>query len=123
MARHNEVGKWGERVAREHLLSRGYAIGGVNTRVGHYEIDFIAMKGERIVFVEVKTRSGEDFDPLEAVDVDKRSRLARAADEYIRAMEIDLEPQFDIVTVVGSERDGYRVEHIADAFMPPLRGR
>ncbi|MDE6326661.1 MAG: YraN family protein [Duncaniella sp.] len=120
MARHNELGAWGERVAREYLLTQGYAIGGENTRIGNYEIDFIAMKGDRIVFVEVKTRSTDYVDPLEAVDSRKRARLVRAADEYIRSMNIRLEPQFDIITVVGSP-EKYEIEHFPDAFFPPLR--
>ncbi|MDE5981695.1 MAG: YraN family protein [Duncaniella sp.] len=120
MARHNELGAWGERVAREYLLTQGYAIGGENTRIGNYEIDFIAMKDDRIVFVEVKTRSTDYVDPLEAVDSRKRARLVRAADEYIRSMNIRLEPQFDIITVVGSP-EKYEIEHFPDAFFPPLR--
>ncbi|HBI59129.1 MAG: YraN family protein [Duncaniella sp.] len=120
MARHNELGAWGEKVAREYLLTQGYAIGGENTRIGNYEIDFIAMKGDRIVFVEVKTRSTDYVDPLEAVDSRKRARLVRAADEYIRSMNIRLEPQFDIITVVGSP-EKYEIEHFPDAFFPPLR--
>ena len=120
MARHNELGAWGEKVAREYLLTQGYAIGGENTRIGNYEIDFIAMKEDRIVFVEVKTRSTDYVDPLEAVDSRKRARLVRAADEYIRSMNIPLEPQFDILTVVGSP-EKYEIEHFPDAFFPPLR--
>lgn len=120
MARHNELGAWGEKVAREYLLTQGYAIGSENTRIGNYEIDFIAMKGDRIVFVEVKTRSTDYVDPLEAVDSRKRARLVRAADEYIRSMNIRLEPQFDIITVVGSP-EKYEIEHFPDAFFPPLR--
>lgn len=120
MARHNELGAWGEKVAREYLLTQGYAIGGENTRIGNYEIDFIAMKDDRIVFVEVKTRSTDYVDPLEAVDSRKRARLVRAADEYIRSMNIRLEPQFDIITVVGYP-EKYEIEHFPDAFFPPLR--
>lgn len=121
MASHNELGAWGERVAREYLLCHGYAIGGENTRVGNYEIDFIAMKDDRIVFVEVKTRRTDFADPLQAVDSRKRARLVRAADEYIRSLEIPLEPQFDIITVIGSPDTEWEIEHIPDAFFPPLR--
>ncbi|MDE6417286.1 MAG: YraN family protein [Duncaniella sp.] len=119
MASHNDLGAWGEGIARDFLLAKGYAIGEVNLKVGNYEIDFIARKDDRIVFVEVKTRSSRSVDPLAAVDARKIRRLVRAADEYIRSRDIKLEPQFDIITVVGSEA-GYEVEHFADAFYPPL---
>ncbi len=121
MALHNEVGAWGEGVARDFLLAKGYAIGEQNLKVGNYEIDFIARKDDRIVFVEVKTRSSRGYDPLEAVDERKIRRLVRAADEYIRARQIRHEPQFDIITVIGSEQGGYEIEHFPDAFFPPLQ--
>ena len=48
MADHNELGKWGESVAREFLLTQGYAISGENIRIAGSEIDFIAMKDDNI---------------------------------------------------------------------------
>ena len=51
MAQHNQLGKWGEQIAREHLLTQGYAIDCVNTRIGAVEIDFIARKDDGIGFV------------------------------------------------------------------------
>lgn len=74
MAEHNELGKWGEEVAREHLLKQGYAIGGENIRVAGVEIDFIATRDDTICFVEVKTRATDFTDPIEAVDSRKRRR-------------------------------------------------
>ena len=68
MAQHNQLGKWGEEIACEKLITEGYAICERNWRVGSYEIDIIAMKGNRIVFVEVKTRSNDYVDTLESID-------------------------------------------------------
>lgn len=122
MAAPNKLGQWGESVAREYLLRQGYAIGAENSKWGGVEIDFIAMKDNRICFVEVKTRSTDFVDPLEAVDSRKRSRMVRAADSYMRAFNIPFEPQFDIILVVGNPED-YRIEHIPDAFFPTLNNR
>ena len=122
MAVHNELGKWGESVAREYLLTQGYAIGGENIRVAGVEIDFIAMRDDAICFVEVKARSTDFTDPADAVDSRKRSRLVRAADTYIRTHGIPLEPRFDLVLVIGTP-DSYTVEHIPDAFLPTLNNR
>lgn len=122
MAEHNELGKWGEEVAREHLLKQGYAIGGENIRVAGVEIDFIATRDDTICFVEVKTRATDFTDPTEAVDSRKRRRLVRAADAYMQAYDIPLEPQFDIVLVIGNPLS-YTVEHIPDAFHPTLNNR
>ena len=44
MSEHNELGRWGEAVARDYLLSQGYGIDGVNIRIGRIEVAFLARK-------------------------------------------------------------------------------
>ncbi|MDE6090519.1 MAG: YraN family protein [Duncaniella sp.] len=122
MADHNQLGQWGEQVAKEYLLTQGYAIGGENIRIAGVEIDFIAMKDDMICFVEVKTRSTDFSDPADAVDKRKRARIVRAADTYIRSYDVPLEPRFDLVLVIGSPAS-YTIEHIPDAFLPSLNNR
>ena len=122
MARHNELGKWGEDLACDKLVGEGYAIVERNWRSGHNEIDIIAARGNRIVFAEVKTRSETGVDPLEAIDANKISRLTRAAHSYIVTHDIKQEPQFDVFAISGNPAD-YKLEHIPDAFFPPLRNR
>lgn len=120
MARHNETGKWGENLAADYLAANGYAIAERNWRAGHNEIDIVAYKDSRIIFVEVKTRSNDEDDPLEAVDRNKALRLIRAAIVYVNTFDIDHEIQFDIIAINGSASN-YRIEHIPDAFESPLR--
>lgn len=122
MAQHNETGHWGEELACEKLITDGYAICQRNFRIGHYELDIIAMKGNRIVFVEVKTRTNLNSDPIEAIDNKKILRMVRAANTYVTAFDIPHEVQFDIITIVGTP-DNYTLEHIPDAFMAPLTTR
>ena len=124
MARHNETGSRGERLAREHLLTLGYTIIDTNVKIGHYEIDFVSMHGSRIVFVEVKTRSSDISDPTDAIDERKMRRLCIAADSYIRTYDIPHEPQFDVITIIDSPDTGKEpvLEHFPDAFRPPLSG-
>ena len=120
MARHNLTGSWGEALAADYLAANGYAIADRNWRSGHYEIDMVAYKGNRIIFVEVKTRSSDNDDPLEAVDRNKAMRLIRAAVAYVDAFKIDHDMQFDIIAVNGTPGQ-YKIEHISDAFVSPLR--
>ncbi|MBQ4291237.1 MAG: YraN family protein [Muribaculaceae bacterium] len=120
MATHNVTGQWGEQLACDLLVTKGYAIVERNWRSGHYEIDIVAMKGQYIVFVEVKTREDDIVDPLDSIDAKKIQRICRAADVYIRANNIPHEAQFDIITIIG-DTDNYRIEHIPDAFLPPLK--
>lgn len=119
MAIHNRVGRWGEAVAVEYLMTLGYAIVETNWRSGHNEIDIIATRGNRLVFVEVKTRTNDDYDPLEAIDNKKKNHIIRSANSYIRSRNLPYEVQYDIVTIVGDRHD-YKLEHIPDAFFPSL---
>lgn len=119
MAQHNTLGKWGETIAVEYLITLGYAIVETNWRSGHYEIDIIATKGNRMIFVEVKTRANEDYDPLEAIDTRKKNHMVRSAHNYITARDLPYETQYDIVTIIGDQHQ-YRLEHIPDAFIPSV---
>ncbi|MBD5213241.1 MAG: YraN family protein [Bacteroidales bacterium] len=122
MARHNRLGQWGENIATEHLIREGYAIVERNWRMEHFEIDIIATKGPRIIFVEVKTRTSADYDPLEAVDTRKKTRMIASANAYILSRNLPHEVQYDIITIVGEPND-YTLEHIPDAFWPSVRTR
>lgn len=122
MAKHNEVGHWGEELAREYLIVHGYTIAGENMRIGNVEVDIVAYKDSAICFVEVKTRTGEYEDPADAVDSKKRQRLVKAADVWVRALDIKHEPQFDIIVIKGTP-ENYTLEHIPDAFFPSLNNR
>lgn len=119
MAQHNEIGHWGENIACETLISKGYAIRERNFHIGHYELDIIATKGKRIVFIEVKTRTNPDFDPLDSINSKKISRITKAANAYIITFDIPNEPQFDIISITGTS-DDYSIKHIEDAFRAPL---
>ncbi len=122
MAQHNETGLWGEELACEKLITLGYTICERNFRIGHYELDIIATKGNRIIFVEVKTRTNPNHDPLEAIDNKKITRMVRAANAFVITHNIPHEVQFDIITISGTP-DKYTLEHISDAFTAPLSTR
>ena len=120
MAKHNDLGKWGEEIAFEKLTRDGYAIVAQNWKLGHYEIDIIATKGTRIVFVEVKTRSNDFTDPIDAVDRRKMAHMCASANAYMKEAKVYLEAQFDIIGITGVPGN-YTVQHIEDAFIPPLK--
>ncbi|MCM1029469.1 MAG: YraN family protein [Pseudoflavonifractor sp.] len=122
MAQHNELGEWGEKVAMEYLLADGYIIHRQDKRMKGGEIDIIAFKDREVVFVEVKTRREPVTDPMEVFDGRRRARMCRAADAFIRTMELDLNPRFDIIIVNGTPDEGHRLTHYPDAFLPPMSG-
>ena len=123
MARHNELGKIGEQLACDKLVGDGYAIAERNWRLGHLEIDIVAIKDGSIVFAEVKTRSDDsEGSPLEAVDARKIRHMANAADAYMKMHDdLPMDWRFDIFGVVIRPDGSTEVEHIPDAFYPPLK--
>lgn len=121
MAKHNELGKAGEDAAVAYLEQHGYTIRDRNWRKGHFELDIVAAKENELIVVEVKTRSNTQFaEPEDAVDLPKIRRTVRAADTYMKLFQIDASVRFDIITVVGNDNGDFKIEHIKEAFYPPL---
>ncbi|MDD6778162.1 MAG: YraN family protein [Bacteroidales bacterium] len=122
MARHNTLGTIGEDIAAEYLIAKGYTVRERNWRMNKLELDIVAEKDTRIIIVEVKTRAlGSMANPLDAITPAKIRRTVNAANAYMRYNGLPQEVQFDIITIVGDSRDNVHIEHIADAFRPPLR--
>jgi len=120
MADHNELGKKGEELANQHLRNTGFSILHRNWRFKKDEVDIIAMDGNELVFVEVKTRSTSYFgEPEEAVDDRKQRLMIRAAEEYINKYDIGADIRFDIVSVIV-EGNKNTIRHIREAFYPEL---
>ncbi len=121
MTRHNDLGKWGEQLAVDILAADGWSILERNWRMGHLELDIVAQKNEKIVFAEVKTRAEMDIDPLEAVDKRKITNMVRSAEAYMARTGLDFEARFDLFAINGTPDGEYTVDHIPDAFDPPLK--
>ncbi|MBQ7421310.1 MAG: YraN family protein [Prevotella sp.] len=117
MATHNDLGAWGEQVAVEYLRKKGYIIVECDWHSGHRDIDIIALDGDVVVFVEVKTRRDRIFiEPEQAVDYRKIRNIQTAANHYIKFRQIDKEVRFDVITVVGTMDNSPEICHIEDAF-------
>ena len=115
---HVELGIFGETLAEHFLSKKGYQILDRNYRFKKLEVDIIAMDGDKIVIVEVKTRqTAEIGEPWRAVTRSKQRQIIQVANQYICTNEIDRETRFDIVSIV---HNSYRtqIEHIEDAFYP-----
>lgn len=120
MAKHNELGKLGEELARKHLRSKGYQILEVNWHHGREEIDIIARDGDMLVVVEVKTRATDVFgEPEFAVNRRKQRILVKTAEAYILEKDLDIETRFDIISVIVTPRQKH-LHHIEDAFYPTM---
>ena len=117
MAQHNELGQQGEAIAKEFLLQKGYKILEKNWRYRRAEIDLIAKESETLIFVEVKTRSTDFFgQPEDAVTVKKEALMTEAAIAYMRQINHEWAVRFDIIGIIITSKDQYKVQHIEDAF-------
>ena len=87
------------------------------------ELDIVAYRDKTLVVVEVKTRKNNEFlRPEEAVTLRKIKNIIQATDACIRMFDIPFDIRFDIITLVGENED-FQIEHIEDAFLPPLNCR
>jgi putative endonuclease len=97
-------GQRAERRALWHYRLRGYRILGTNVWCAGYELDLIVRRGKRLVFVEVKSKSGRGFGlPEAAVDEAKQRRLVRAAETWLARRRdcAGLEIRFEVAAIDG----------------------
>jgi len=84
-----ELGALGEQLAVEHLRALGLQILARNWRCRYGELDVIAADGDHtVVFVEVKTRTGDRFGGVaQAVTRAKVRRIRRLAGVWLASQD------------------------------------
>lgn len=113
------LGLQGERLAARFLQKLGYRIlaRGHRERLG--ELDLVALDGQTIVLVEVKTwRMGDRGDPSLAVDERKQEKLTRAALTYLKQRRLlEQAARFDVISIVWDGDNGKpAIRHFINAF-------
>ena len=111
------LGKEGERIAEAFLKKKGYKIVERNYRCVLGELDLIVLDRRVLVFVEVKTRTGNGFGtPFEAVELRKQQKMIQAAQYFIAQKGLQQrDSRFDVVGISWPGREPM-VEHIENAF-------
>jgi putative endonuclease len=123
---HLQHGRVGEEAARKHLRKLGLKFLTANFGIaGKGEVDLIFREEDCLVFVEVKTRSSEDWTrPSSAVDRDKRQRLVKMSLAYRRRLPNPyVKYRYDIVEVLLEDGKVQEVRHIPNAFTEDLKKR
>lgn len=111
-----EYGVTGEQMATRYLEDQGYVILDRNYRLGHQEVDIIALDHGELAVVEVKSRNSEDYFTAEqAVDHRKRQHIIRVANNYVRRHNRTEPVRFDIIAIVGSGANA-EIRHTKGAF-------
>jgi len=120
--RHLQLGFQGEKLACRFLRRNGYKVlyRNFRGRTGG-EIDIVCREKDTLVFVEVKTRTRDDFGrPFAAVDRDKQKRIARGGLAWLRLLDNpDILFRFDVVEVLIPKGATPRVELLRNAFALP----
>ncbi len=110
------TGKYGEWLARRYLKKKGYRILHWNYKTPIGEIDIIAKDGNKVVFVEVKTRKNDSFGlPIEAINYRKRKKIVNSALLYMKRLKDSPAIRFDIISIHLHDNQK-KVEHTIDAF-------
>ncbi len=115
---HLQAGQLGERAARRHLKRHGLKFLTANFRTERGEIDLVMRDKDCLVFIEVKTRSSEEWArPAAAVDAERRRRLTRAGLDYLRLLKFPpVKVRFDIVEVLLDAGHVREVRHLPNSF-------
>lgn len=108
------LGRLGEQSASKYLTKKKYKIIEKNftTKVG--EVDLIALYGDLLVFIEVKTRSSTVYgNPAEAVDYNKQRKYVLLAQQYVfmHPEHNKRSIRFDVVEILNEQ-----INHIEGAF-------
>ena len=111
-----EIGKRGERIARQFLEHRGLRVIERNWASRFGEVDLICRDGDTHVFVEVKaSRRLGAVSPDCRVDSEKQRRLRRLAQHYLKQRAVEEPVRFDVIAVWW-EDNVPRINHIENAF-------
>lgn len=112
------LGKSGEDTAEQFLKGKGYRILERNFSLKIGEIDLIALDGDTVVFVEVKTRRTDGFGtPAEAVTRRKQDQIVKAALVYLSMKKLrDVSCRFDVIGISLNSGTSPKIEHIQSAF-------
>ncbi|MDR3377547.1 MAG: YraN family protein [Verrucomicrobiae bacterium] len=115
---HLRRGRLGERAAKKFCQRAGLKFLTANFRSDRGEIDLVFRDADCLVFVEVKTRSSEEWTrPAAAVDARKRRLLSQTALDYLRRLKHPaVKLRFDIVEVLLADGAVREIRHLPNAF-------
>ncbi len=118
-------GRLGENAAKKYLGKNGLKFLTANFKSKRGEIDLVFRDADCLVFVEVKTRSSEDWTrPAAAVDFDKQRKLSLCGLDYLRLLRNpQIKFRFDIVEVLLADGVVSEIRHLPNTFTlaQPLR--
>jgi putative endonuclease len=115
---HLRRGELGERAAKKFLQKQGLKFLAANFRSARGEVDLIFREADCLAFIEVKTRSSEDWArPAAAVNAERRRRLSQCALDYLKLLKNPaVKIRFDIVEVLLADGGVREIRHLPNTF-------
>ncbi len=114
-----KVGKFGEILAKNYLIRQGYGIIETNKKTSYLEIDIIANIKEKLVFIEVKTRTSNIYGAADqAISSKKLKLLKKAIILYINRAKFYTENiRLDLISVdINKRKKIANIKHYKDIF-------
>lgn len=110
----DSYGKLGEDIAEKYLIQKEYYILARNYHTRFGEIDIIASDGSCIVFVEVKTRTQNQFGtPLEAITSGKLSKIIKTSQFYLSQRNLHGKPyRYDAIEIILNSQNKPIINHL-----------
>lgn len=111
-------GNEAEELAAAFLESKGYTILERNYFFERAEVDIVAYDQEKIIFAEVKMRSGTHYGrPEDYVSDQKIELIYKAAEAWLYERRMDGSPvRFDVISIVRDQQEAPAIKHFEDAF-------
>ena len=114
-----DLGSFGEALARDYLISKGYKILNMNFRNKFGEIDIICKKNNLLIFCEIKSRYSNSFgSPIESITCYKQKQIIKLSELYLISKKYyNFNVRYDIIEVIfNTITSSHIINHVQDAF-------
>ena len=114
-----DIGSFGEALARDYLISKGYKILSMNFRNKFGEIDIICKKNNLLIFCEIKSRYSNSFgSPIESITCYKQKQIIKLSELYLISKKYyNFNVRYDIIEVIfNTITSSHIINHVQDAF-------
>jgi putative endonuclease len=111
------IGKKGEEIAQAYLKQQGYKILHTNLKISYKELDIVAEKKHKLIFVEVKTRASNTFGTAqEALGFFKTKKLKMAISLYLHRYSTNYRDfQLDFIAIdLDGQAKVLKIKHFED---------
>lgn len=114
-----DIGSFGEALAKDYLISKGYKILNMNFRNKFGEIDIICKNNNLLIFCEIKSRYSNSFgSPIESITCYKQKQIIKLSELYLISKKYyNFNVRYDIIEVIfNTITSSHIINHVQDAF-------